>query len=235
MGSGMNSGLSKRQSSWMAFGSLVLSLSLLLGGTALAAESSQTPPIKEWQKTLDGMETRLQASDISDEELQDLRQKAQKIRDELGPARTMADEHADLVRRDLEALGPAPEAGQPLEAPGLRAKRQSLMDQVALAEATGKETELTRSRLDRVVEGIKARRRERFAEEVLTRVISPLNPMLWAKAIPDWIGLGVSGVEGIQSFFEALGNGAIALMTVAALIWQFACRRFHTYLARTNL
>ena len=232
----MNSGLSNRPSIGLAFGVVVVSLTLLLlGGTALAAESSQSPPIKEWQKTLDGMETRLQASDITDDELQDLRQKAQKIRDELGPARANADEHADLVRRDLEALGPAPEAGQPPEAPGLRVKRQSLMDQVALAEATGKETELTRSRLDRVVEGIKARRRERFTEEVLTRVISPLNPMLWAKAIPDWTGLGVSGFKGIESFLEALGTGAIALMTVAALIWKFACRRFHAYLATTNL
>ena len=86
MGSGMNSGLSNRPSIGLAFGVVVVSLTLLLlGGTALAAESSQSPPIKEWQKTLDGMETRLQASDITDDELQDLRQKAQKIRDELSP------------------------------------------------------------------------------------------------------------------------------------------------------
>jgi len=130
------------------------------------------------------------------------RQKAQKIRDELGPAKASADAHADLVRKDLEALGPAPEAGQPPEAPGLRVKRQHLMDQVALAEGSGKETELTRSRLDRVVEGIKARRRERFGEEILTRVISPLNPALWAKAIPEWMGLGVNGAATITSFLR---------------------------------
>lgn len=231
----MNSVLSSRPSIGRAFGGLVLSLTLLLGGAALAAESSQSPPIKEWQKALDGMETRLQATDISDEELQALRQRAQKIRDELGPARASADEHANLVRKDLEALGPAPEAGQPPEAPGLRAKRQHLMDQVALAEASGKETELTRSRLDRVVESIKARRRERFTEEVLTRVISPLNPSLWTKALPDWIGLGANGFEGIQTFCKALDAGSIALITLAAVIWLFVRRRLKAFLARTHL
>ena len=217
-----------------AFG-LFLALGLLGSWGASATESPVSPPIKEWQKTLDGMEARLQAHDVSDEELQDLRLKAQKIRDELGPARSAAEDHAELVRRDLNALGPAPGAGEAPEAPGLRSKRQHLMDLVALAEASGKETELTRSRLDRVVESIKARRRERFTEEVMTRVTSPLNPMLWIRAFPDWMSLIASGLDGVQGFVTTLSTGSKVLMVGGAIIWLLVWHRFRSYLLKAHL
>ena len=218
---------------WEAIG-LILCLCLLPAGVTSAAEAAKAPPIKEWQKTLDGMEIRLQAADISDEELQDLRDKAQTIREALGPAKSIAEEHADVVRRDLEALGPPPGAGELPEAPGLRTKRQHLMDLVALAEASGKETELIRSRLDRVVDGIKARRRERFAEEILTRVISPLNPLLWTQAIPDGISLLSSGLQGLWGFSKTLSLGALGWVSFAALSWAFVIRRLGSFLSKRH-
>lgn len=164
---------------------------LAVSGSPLAATpplsgESNPLPIKEWQKTLDDTEKELSNPEITDERLVALREEMLKLDGKLRQVRDAANEHATVIRKDLEALGPVPAEGAPPEAATVIARRKVLNEGIATAEGGAKEADLLLGRNGRVFETIKRLRQSRFTQRVLTRSASPLSETVWSKAQPEW-------------------------------------------------
>ena len=164
---------------------LAVSGSPLAAAPPLSGESNPLP-IKEWQKTLDDTEKELSNPEITDERLVALREEMLKLDGKLRQVRDAANEHATVIRNDLEALGPVPAEGAPPEAATVIARRKVLNEGIATAEGGAKEADLLLGRNGRVFETIKRLRQSRFTQRVLTRSASPLSETVWSKAQPEW-------------------------------------------------
>ena len=204
-------------------GALLLFLPLLFFWTkTLTAEGLEplASPVKLWQKPLEDLEAQLRKVDLGDPDLLDLRSKALDVRGELDSVQASALARAATLERDLEALGSAPSADEPKEPQGLRERRKRLESEMALAQAATKETLLIRGRIDRLLDDIKAKRREIFAQAISTRTLSPLDADLWAKAVPEWGLLLKSAPEVLTLKPEAFGDrtGWVILALLALLL-----------------
>jgi len=176
---------------------LLVCLTLGAVWPTLADESSESKPpsVKAWQKSLEMAEQELNSDDVSDQRLTELRDDLLQLESTMRSARDDATRKTEELRRDLEALGPAPAEGAPAEASGVAAKRKHLNAEVATAEGLAKEADLLIIRAGRAAESIKQLRRIHFTERALMRTQSPLNPGLWAKGLPEWADLRDSIVE----------------------------------------
>jgi potassium efflux system protein len=171
------------------------------------ADPPQAPivQIRDRQKLLDEMEKELAKPDISDERLTQLRDDLNTLRSD---TRNMADQARPEVRvlqDDLAALGPPPAGGAPPEAPNVVARRKSLNDHLAEAEGAIKEAELLITRADRMAAEVKALRRVRFTERVLTPGMSPLSPTVWRKAWPELSAALTAAYQGLLDLLSGDG------------------------------
>ncbi len=159
----------------------------LLGPCVFAADP--LPSLKGLDKQLDGIEKALQEEDTDDVGLTVMRDRLDPLEGTLKSQREVAVAASERIKKDLEALGPPPQAGAPKEAKGLAARRKELEEQAAAMDAGIKESDLLAGRLDRILNEIKNERRRRFTERVLTRSFSPFDAALWQKSRPEWLDL----------------------------------------------
>lgn len=215
-------------------GVLALAHPALLAATTResAANDSRQPALKEWQKTLDATDQALTQPDITDPRLVELRAELIQLEQLMRQFRDGAKGQSELLRRDLEALGPPPEEGAPPEAPNLVERRKHLNEQIAVAEGAAKETELLLGRAGRSVDSIKEVRLSRFTTRVLTRTQSALNPALWSKAAPDWGSFWTNLTTPVKAWVSSLESDPaardlamrLALGIFLALVLAFPAR-----------
>lgn len=87
------------------------------------------------------------------------------------------------VRRQIDALGPAPTAESGDEAPAVADQRQQLGARLAELQEPARKAELAYSRADGLIQGIDRIIRERQARDILEFGPSPLNPAHWAPGL----------------------------------------------------
>jgi small-conductance mechanosensitive channel len=216
---------------------LLVCLALSPAWPAVADESNESKPasVKTWQKNLEAAERELNSDDVSDQRLTDLRDDLLQLESTIRTAQDDAAKQTEELKRDLDALGPAPAEGAPAEAPGVAAKRKHLNADVANAEGLAKEADLLIIRAGRAAESIKQLRRIHFTERALMRTQSPLNPGLWAKALPEWAGLWTSIQEPAKAALMRKGESGSGLRQLGrqlvvgfglALMLAFPVRRW---------
>lgn len=142
---------------------------------------------KEWQKTLDTGAADLLNPDIGDAALAGILGQLTALQAQARGVMMDAEPQAEVLRTDLDSLGEAPKEGEPPEAPTVGARRADLNKRLAVIEGSIKEADLAISRSDRMIAEIKALRRVRFAERLLTPGRSPLAPAIWRQAWSDWV------------------------------------------------
>ncbi|WP_127088462.1 DUF3772 domain-containing protein [Aquabacter cavernae] len=158
----------------------------------------------------------LRSSDLDDlrGRLEPLRRETQQQLDQLTPRLTSA-------KARLEEVGKPPAAGAPPEDPATTAAREQLTTQLALIDAAVKQYVALNSRADTLSDQIATRRRTLFANQILERSNSVLDPALWAGAASalsvesralhflarDWVGYARNQYGG--PVLLALGAGAV--------------------------
>ncbi|MBA4789902.1 MAG: mechanosensitive ion channel family protein, partial [Rhizobiales bacterium] len=119
----------------------------------------------------------LRASDLDDlrGRLEPLRRETQQQLDQLNP-------RLNSAKARLEEVGKPPAAGAPAEDPATTAAREQLTSQLAAIDAAVKQYVALSSRADTLSDQIATRRRTLFANQILERSNSVLDPALWAGA-----------------------------------------------------
>ncbi len=210
-----------RRAFWLL---LLLGFAAVLQAAAPAGsnESFPLPPVKTWQKTLEDMERQLGSDEIADSHLLGLRDDLQTLVSAIREARDAAGARLKLLRHDLDALGPLPADGAPAESATVVASRKKLGDAISEAEGIAKEADLLMSRADRAAETIKVMRRNRFAEQALTRSLSPLDPAFWSKSLPEWAALWDTVHTGLTSALLQQAESSTTFVPGSRLLAGFA-------------
>src|SRR5436309_7480767 len=167
---------------------LGLALAVLLAlATGSLAQQAPLIGIEPIRAALDQIEAAARRGGLGLRELADLSQRLGPMREEL------RDKGADLEPRlaDLDArlkgLGPAPAKDAP-EDPAIAAERARLTQQRAELDAALKQVQLLQTRAEQASSLLTERRRSAYAETLLRRSPSVLDPLFWrdvVAAAPD--------------------------------------------------
>jgi small-conductance mechanosensitive channel len=141
--------------------------------------------VKEWNLVLERVDKNLARPDLPDGRLAELRQELLALRIDMAAEVAAAAPEVQVVRDELQTLGPPPAEGAPAESPAVASKRKAISEQLASAEGAMKESELILGRANRLIADISTRQRERYTDRILTRGPSPLFPSVWKKVGPE--------------------------------------------------
>lgn len=180
-----------------------------IGTNANPKSGVEQHSISDWQKVLESAEKELESPDITDDRLLEMRDQMFDIEKYLRQSRNEANDKAELIRHDLTTIGPAPKPEELPEAPTLTERRKHLNQEIAAQEGISKEADLLTIKVERNIETIKDIRRSRFTERVFTRSQSPLNPNVWAKAVPEWQSLYTRAMESLSEDFKPDGTDTL--------------------------
>lgn len=168
-------------------------LSAIFGGASLSLPvwAAASPPIlaeqvKLWNAELTRSEKSLaQPEQVSDDDLLALDQELTRIRLRIRTAVDKAASQIAETREQLDTLGPAPTAGQSAETDEIARKRKAVSEKLAVQQGAVTESELAFTQAGRLLNNVATLRRRHFASKLLSRSLSPLNPRVWHKALPE--------------------------------------------------
>lgn len=228
---------------------ILIALSLGFAAQAQQTPAPTAPPasadpvqaarerIEAMRSALNSIEGALSVEGLRDSDLDDLktrldplRREAQQRLDDLGPRLASA-------KSRVQELGSPPPAGAPPEDPAIPVAREQQSAQVALLETAIKQYTALSGRGDQISDQISSRRRALFAEQILDRSNSVLDPALWSAAasavkvelravrflLTDWFGYA-SQRHGIW-LPSVMLLGAVAVFTVVLLGGRMLRRR----------
>ncbi|MEW5421728.1 DUF3772 domain-containing protein [Amorphus sp. 3PC139-8] len=187
-----------------------------------------------WRARLDRISERLVNTDLSDEEMIDLRRSVSEIHNQIQPMIERLQPRADALRARLQELS-LPKEQSALEPEALKRERETQTRNLVALEAVLKQAHATALRADEVVTTIEDKRRRLFAQEIGERRRSILDPGLWRdfiseipevmrrvrSLINDW-----RGVVSLRSEWSTWGS----LLAIAGLAYLlFGPVRRHIY------
>ncbi len=162
-------------------------------------------------------------------DLDDMRALLVDWREALLGARSANSTRIEVIRSQIEALGPAPDTGE-AEAEEIVRRRRELSDQLVRLQAPGIKADEAYQQADGLILQIDSLRRDRQAEELLRLWPSPLNPSTWpaalsgfsAAAMSLWKETGAKLVDprAQETFFNNLPLVLLLFAFSIAVLWR---------------
>lgn len=194
--------------------------------------------IEATRSALNSIESTLSVEGLRTTDLDDLRDRLDPVRKEVQAQIDALGPRLSSNRARLQELGSPPADGAPPEDAATTASRDQLTQQVAALDATLKQYVALMSRASQVTDQISSRRRVLFANQVLERSNSVLDPDLWINAGNaltvetralrflgrDWLGYAQQRY-GIWSI-SAIALGTVVVFGTVLRIGYLVRRRF---------
>ncbi|MGH6795757.1 MAG: DUF3772 domain-containing protein [Methylocella sp.] len=137
------------------------------------------PALDKLSASLKQIETSLERHDLTDAELQDLRQQIDPISDAVAGALDRLTPRLAGIKARLDQLGPKPDASSPPESPAVTAERAGQQKLYSDTDELLKRARLVAVEADQTGSNITARRRALFTRSLFARAASIANPALW--------------------------------------------------------
>jgi potassium efflux system protein len=180
-------------------------------------------------RDLDRIERQLSDPRLDEADFDRLRAEIERQRDTVTKQRGVQREEVAATQTLLDALGPAPTAGQPRESAAVAETRRQLTQRSQRAQDAVKEAELGLVRLAALQEKLSAESRQQFTRRLVYRGTSPISPDFWSNAVADlpaaWgeamLGLTPESLPGRTTLIQTiLISGAVLLfgLPLAALL-----------------
>ncbi len=171
----------------------LLSIALLLGLLAAVPAGAQpsggastgalTPT--DWNAALLPITRQLRDPRMDDDGFATLRADLDRLRVQATTERDQFRQAATSTQSQLDALGPAPAAGQPREAAAVTESRRQLAVRLQSAQDSTKQAELALTRIVALQDEVADEARRQFTRQLLYRGVSPFNPDFWRSGFDD--------------------------------------------------
>ena len=185
---------------------LLLCLSMVLGGAALAQDQPQAPNYDAWNKLADQTEDILESGQANDTRLQSIREQVVQWRDRFKAAEGTNSTRIATLKDQIAALGPAPAEGQ-TESDDIAARRKELNDQLSELQAPGLKAVEAFGRADAIVQQIDQTIRQRQTYALIRQTPSPLNPANWAPAVTEAVDISRNVATEVSARWDDYGSG----------------------------
>jgi potassium-dependent mechanosensitive channel len=162
--------------------------------------------ISGWQQELSGLESDLQKPGLRYSELNNFRDKLQRVRGEIGSFRTHLEPALAAAKDQLGLLGPAPAAGQPPEPDDVARSRAERSYYLGVLTGGQKEVDSANLRIDKLIDAIQDIRRKNFATRLLQPVPGIYASDTWS-AVPNYVPSAAYRVRDIMTgWWRNLGD-----------------------------
>lgn len=185
---------------------LLLCLSMVLGGAALAQDQPQAPNYDAWNKLADQTEDILESGQANDTRLQSIREQVVQWRDRFKAAEGTNSTRIATLKDQIAALGPAPAEGQ-TESDDIAARRKELNDQLSELQAPGLKAVEAFGRADAIVQQIDQTIRQRQTYALIRQTPSPLNPANWMPAVTEAVDISRNVATEVSARWDDYGSG----------------------------
>jgi len=190
--------------------SIALLLCLLVAAPAGAqpsgASSSGTLTPTDWNAAMLPITRQLRDPRMDDEGFAALRADLDRLRVQATTERDQFRQAATSTQSQLDALGPAPAAGQPREAAAVTESRRQLAVRLQSVQDSTKQAELALTRIVALQDEVADEARRQFTRQLLYRGASPFNPDFWRNGFDD-IGAISTQVMAVPAQWWAADEG----------------------------
>ena len=162
--------------------------------------------INGWEQELSRLESDLKKPRLSYSELNDLRDKLQRVRSEIGSFGKQLEPVLAAAKDQLGLLGPAPAAGQPPEPDDVARSRADRTYYHGVLTGGQKEINSANLRIDKLIDAIQDIRRKNFATRLLQPLPGIYSSETWS-SVPDYVPLATYRVRDIVAdWWGSLGD-----------------------------
>jgi len=148
----------------------------------------------DWKVELDNMDLALDREGVSEDQLSAIRARAERIVEEASRVLATLQPQINEIRTRLNQLGPAPAEGEPPEAEEISARRAAETATLGAVDAAAKKVRLTIVQAEEIIRDVASLRRDRFAQSLLVRNRSIVDPSLW-----------IDGIEAVPTVTRSFG------------------------------
>jgi potassium efflux system protein len=186
--------------------------------------------ITAWRSALDRLESELRRPHLLYSELNAYRLELQRLRGEVGDLASRVPPRIEAIKAQLNLLGPAPGAGQPLEPEQMAHSRTALNYRLGLLSATEAAAKSANLRVDHLLNTIEDIRRQNFASILLQPIPGVYAYETWSR-LPDYIPLAAESLRDlVDTWWEGVPDGQdlVRIGLEASLLFlalAFACWR----------
>ncbi len=161
------------------------------------------PALDKLSASLKQIEASLERHDLTDADLQALRQRIDPISDAVASALDSLTPRLAGIKARLDQLGPKPDDSAPPESPAVTAERADQQKLYNDTDELSKRARLLAVEADQTGANIKARRRTLFTRSLFARATSIADPALWVDVWHEAPG----DADGIKTIFSEWIDG----------------------------
>jgi potassium-dependent mechanosensitive channel len=215
---------------WLAIGRgvalLMLTSALLVAGAVPGrdawAQPAEAPSVESLKKSLDEIEQTLGGDDITADTLAGFRQTLNSAADALRAKIEELEPRAREAQERLEQLGPAPAKDAPAESQDIADQRRELTTEFSDLDGELKQARVLSVRIDQLSDRIAQKRHALYANELLARTSSVLDPYFWLdafNALPVELRSARALLETLNERGDYLrwATAALAIIAIIAL------------------
>ncbi|MBS0529000.1 MAG: DUF3772 domain-containing protein, partial [Proteobacteria bacterium] len=176
--------------------------------------------LEEWKQTLDQIEAALHTRVIDDATLNDLRDRAAATQGDARNLITGITPRLDAATARAAELAPNPKATAP-QSDDVKLERAKLLAEIAARQGVVQQAKLINVRAQQSLDTISDRRRTIFADSVLQRSASLINPTFWitvAAAVPSATGRIIDLLSNWGRVLVSQPLRAISGFVIAAIV-----------------
>ncbi|WP_187430773.1 hypothetical protein ROLI_020250 [Roseobacter fucihabitans] len=162
---------------------LIWLCAVFTGGVTAQNAPQETPDYKTWEQLADLTEKAIDTGASTNEQFEVLRQSVVNFRARFATVQSANEPRISALKRQIEALGPVPEAGE--EAAEIATRRAELEGQLQELQAPVQVALAAFQRADAIVGEIDSIIRDRQTKRLLSLGASPVNPSNWPIALKE--------------------------------------------------
>lgn len=201
-------------------GSALPPVGILTAQAQTTAGTIETRKPSDWNAALGAIERQLRDPRMDDEGFAALRASLDRLRVAATEERDQFKQAATAAQTQLDALGPAPAAGQPRESAAVADSRRQLSARLQAMQDGVKQSELALARIVAMQDEVADEARQQFTRQLIYRGASPFSPAFWRDGLADIVAAAEAVKAAPQAWLEAGDNrraGSTTLMQMAVV------------------